>query len=61
MTQPTDPTPEQIHEGCEQIQSSWTPEERQRRLRVDWRTDVPAIAAKPHRLAGGLTMKGGDE
>jgi hypothetical protein len=33
----TDPPPEEIAAACLQIQSTWTPEERWKRLRVDLR------------------------
>ena len=41
MKQP-DPTPTEITEACLQIQAGWTPEERLRRLRPDWRPSVLA-------------------
>ena len=36
-----DPTPEQIAAACLEIQATWTPDEKQRRLRVDLRPMVP--------------------
>lgn len=33
------PSPSQIQEACEQIQSEWSEAERLRRLRHDWRHD----------------------
>ena len=36
------PNPEQIRERCLLIQSGWSSEERQRRLRADWRPQVRA-------------------
>jgi hypothetical protein len=38
MTKPTpDPTPEEIKERCAEIQATWTPAERMRRMRHDYR------------------------
>ena len=38
MTKPTpDPTPEEIKERCAEIQREWTPAERMRRMRHDYR------------------------
>ena len=37
----TDPTPAEITALCLAIQAGWTPDERLRRLRVDWRPMVP--------------------
>ena len=34
---PADPSPKEIAERGLEIQSAWTPDERQRRLRADWR------------------------
>ena len=36
MKQNADPSPEQIRLACAEIQSTWSPEMRQRRLRADW-------------------------
>lgn len=44
---PTDPTPEQIAAECQLIQSTWTPAERLRRLRVDLR---PMVRTSDDRL-----------
>lgn len=38
MQQPNDPTPEEIRKACLKIQGEWTPEQKQRRLRYDWRS-----------------------
>jgi hypothetical protein len=43
----TDPTPEQIAAECLLIQQTWTPAERLRRLRPDWR---PVVAVADGRL-----------
>ena len=32
-----DPTPEEIAERCLEIQAEWSPEQRLKRMRVDWR------------------------
>ena len=38
MTEPHHiPTPEEIAERCAAIQATWTPAERMRRMRHDWR------------------------
>ena len=37
MSQSTDPTPREIFERCLEIQRTWSPSERLRRLRVDLR------------------------
>ena len=37
---PADPTPDEIAAACLEIQAIWTPDERQRRLRADWRPMV---------------------
>lgn len=37
---PTDPTPAEIHLACLQVRSTWTPDERLRRLRCDLRPMV---------------------
>ena len=37
---PTDPTPEEIAQRCLEIQSGWSPEERHKRLRPDWRPQI---------------------
>ena len=37
MTAKADPTPEEIRLACLEIQSTWTPEERMKRLRSDLR------------------------
>ena len=44
-----DPTPEEIASMCLEIQSGWTPAERQKRLRADWR---PMVAAADGRMVG---------
>lgn len=46
MTQQTqNPSPDEIAERCREIQSTWTPTERLRRLRPDWRPQVQAAEA----------------
>ena len=42
-----DPSPDEIAERCAEIQLSWTPQERLRRLRADWR---PMVKAGDNRL-----------
>ena len=37
MKKNSDPTPTEIAELCLLIQSTWTPQERMKRLRADWR------------------------
>ena len=37
MTAKADPTPEEIRLACLEIQSTWSPEERMKRLRADLR------------------------
>jgi len=49
-----DPSPDEIAERCAEIQLSWTPQERLRRLRADWR---PMVKAADDRLE---TMTSGD-
>jgi hypothetical protein len=42
-TQPNqqrDPTPDEIRQVCAEIQAEWSPQERHRRLRADWRPVV---------------------
>lgn len=34
-----EPSPEEIRQACLKIQRGWSDEERQRRLRCDWRAD----------------------
>lgn len=36
MSNPNDPTPEQIAAACLLIQAGWSPDETLRRLRADW-------------------------
>ena len=45
--QKQDPSPEQITAACLQIQATWSPDERLRRLRVDWR---PMVSTADGRL-----------
>lgn len=46
-----DPTPSEIAERCRQVHREWTPAERQRRMRVDWRSNqrVEIRTASPGR------------
>lgn len=46
-TQKRDPSPEEIAAACLEIQSTWTPSERLRRLRADLR---PQVATADGRL-----------
>ena len=34
----SDPSPAEISAICREIQATWTPEEKNKRLRVDWRS-----------------------
>ena len=49
-----DPTPSEIAQHCAEIQRGWTPDERRKRLRADWR---PMVKAADDRLE---TMTSGD-
>jgi len=42
MNTTRDPTPAEIAAACLLIQLSWTPQERMKRLRADWRPRVKA-------------------
>lgn len=53
MTNPTDPTPEQIHQACQLIQSGWTPDERLKRLRADLRPMVACADGRHVAVTGG--------
>lgn len=48
--QPNNPTPEQIKAACLEIQAGWTDQERQRRLRCDWRSVAEnQTSLEPHK------------
>lgn len=42
-TKQSDPSPDEIRQACREIQSTWSPAERHRRLRPDWRNHSPEI------------------
>lgn len=48
MSQSTDPTPREIFERCLEIQRTWSPSERLRRLRVDLRPVVSGADGREH-------------
>ena len=60
MTKPTpDPTPAEIKKRCAAIQATWTPAERMRRMRHDWRplgiTAGGDMADEPSRTSESVT------
>lgn len=51
MTASKDPSPEEIRLACAEIQATWSPAERLRRLRIDMRPSYQRCDAVPVEIA----------